>query len=290
MNLVLVSNERFLLSAVNLIESYKKHSANQKIIFTYFGKVTLEDLAPIRDYYGDQIVFHPVPHTCDHAHDPAFFFYKVFSLFKAMEYDEPFLYLDCGAEILRPTDKVESMLREKSRFFVWVDHVNRNWTTRRCFEIMGLTEERYKDALHYWGGCQAYLPTAENKAFIKEMFEWIHNPEIAGPDGDLWFPEAGNPECIKHRNDQSLLSLLIERNGWHQNVRNGYFLYKYGGWTGPNMVPDQVIYSHRFKDRSVYIPKKFLAALVLRYLRKGWLDPRRFVYHYLRGPRLRETL
>jgi hypothetical protein len=281
LNLVLAASPPFADRALNLIESYQRNSNDGRIIFCHFGGMKRWFLNMIEATYGDRIVVREIEPVCPHAYNPRFFFFKLFAIREAARLGEPFIYLDCSEAIVRPTAEFERQLNERTRVFVQYPRIdffrNGNWTTRRCLEKMRCTEQRYLDCHQYMGGIQAYLPTAENLTHIEEMYRLMLDPEIAGPENIKALPE-GEGGCRAHRNDQSVLSTLIERNGWHQPHDPAFYM-DYGDMTCPThsaMVRaqvgakpyDPVIVSR--VDQLEFIPKRTFAQKSLWKLRHAF--------------------
>jgi hypothetical protein len=80
---------------------------------------------------------------------------------------------------------------------------------------MGCNSAEYLKAPMYWAAIQAWIPTSENRHFAKEFLDMMMDPKVAGPSNRLEFPEGVNG-CKAHRNDQSVLSVLIHKYGWQQ--------------------------------------------------------------------------
>lgn len=228
MNLATVADKRYFIPAVNLIASSFEFVAAKRAILCIFGEdMPRKWVDAVCAFYGPRIAICPVERLCDHAWRQGWFFFKAYALNAAIQEGEPFLYTDAASCITWPTEELETLLSERTRLFVQYPQIpafeNRNWTTRNCLKAMDCEEERYLAAHQYLGGVQAYLPTSENAAHIKEYLRLMQDPNVAGPDNTVECPD-GSDGCRAHRNDQSVLSLLIERNGWHQHFDPEFFL------------------------------------------------------------------
>lgn len=262
MNLVLVTNQKFIISAVNLIEEYKKYSSNKKILFYHYGNMPEGFLEWLKKRYQKQIIIKQVEQVCNHAWDSGLYFYKVYAIHDAMfSTNEPFLYLDCGISILKPTTEIENELKKHTRMLVWLNEINEKWITKKCFEKMGLTGNKYYKALMFNAGIQAYLPNGTNKRFIDELYQNMLDIEIAGPSKGTRHPEPKNPICKAHRNDQSVLSILVQKYGFTEYCGDWNFLHKFAGWESPVMVKNQVLYVHRNKVRSIMLTEDTIKEL-----------------------------
>jgi hypothetical protein len=230
MNLVTVANASFALNAINLIESYRKFSANRRVLFCHFGGLEQRFIQSVAEHYRGQVVFAEVERACAHAHDPRIYFFKAYALHAAMRLREPFVYVDAASAFVAPSANLERLLGDRTRVLVQYPPVdffrNGRWTTGKCFRKMGCEEARFRNAHIYLAGFQAYAPTRDNEAHVEELYGLMHDPEIAGPSNWLQDPE-GDGICQAHRNDQSVLSLLAERRGWREPFRMDHFV-RYG--------------------------------------------------------------
>ena len=212
LNLVTTASPDFAEHARALVSTYRGHGRGSASV-VWFGGPPPDDLG------ADFVV--EVPRLCEHAHNPRFYFFKTFALKWGLGLGEPFLYLDARCRILSRPAEIELAVQEKSRFLLCCppghpDYPLQSCTTRRCFEELGCWQERYRFAPCYWAAIQAWRPTAENMVFVDEFLERMKNPHVAGPSNWLKLEDPENPECWCHRNDQSVLNILIEEHGWHQ--------------------------------------------------------------------------
>lgn len=232
MNLATVASPGYAVAALNLVGSYFRNcAAAARVVFCHFGGLDPIFMSQVGRRYGGRFLFREVPKSCAHAYDPGIWFFKAYALAAGRELGEPFLYLDARAAILREPLEISQRLRGHTRFFVQLPPspglFNGRWTSRRCLQKMGCDEDRFRNFAQYMAGLQAYLPTPENWAHVDEMLQLMHDPEIAGPSRVVAKPDGPSGMCEEHRGDQSVLSTLIERNGWHQPFDLELFL-KYG--------------------------------------------------------------
>jgi len=218
MILVTVTNQNFAASTFNLIESYKYFSFDKHIVVYDFGlNKTSVDL--LNKTYGDQISVKSVEPVCPHSHKPRTFFYKTFAIKGASELGEDFIYSDAANAFVAESTHLYEDVKKQGRLFLPYTAeglTNKYWTTQKCFTKMGCDSPEYYNAPQYWAGFQAYLSNQNNKDFISEMYDYMLDPDIAEPDTTVSRPDGqGNP-CIEHRQDQSVLSLLIKKWEWDQ--------------------------------------------------------------------------
>ena len=230
MNLVTVTNDKFIASAINLIESYKQNSFNHSIVLCYFS-LKEEYKTLLKSRYGSQITLEPVPEECDHAHNPRAFFYKAYALYKGASQLENFVYSDATNTFVNMTVDLLRDTSKHTRLFLPYPYdalTNKYWTTNECFKAMN-TSPSAQDAPQYWAGFQSYISTDENVEFAKQIYESMKNPKIALPDTTVKRPDGPAADCNEHRQDQSVYSLLINENKWHQNY-DYQLMNKYGDW------------------------------------------------------------
>ncbi len=244
MNLSLVTSQGFRWHAINLIESYRQNGPNKQIVFCYFD-IEQKFLDKVAQLYGGQVVMREVEQVCPHACNHHFYFFKTFALKAAADLNEDFLYLDAAEAIVKNTAHLQGLLAERSRVFVQYPRIpffrNARWTTKACLKKLDCEDAGSLEAHQYMGGFQAYRRTPENWSHIAEMYRLMQDPEIAGPENVRINPD-GNGVCQAHRNEQSVLSLLINRNNWHQPFDPKHFM-RYGDYPtlatyAPSIIPN----------------------------------------------------
>ena len=216
MLLATVTNDKYFFNAVNLIDSYKVNSFNKQIMF-----YTLDLNDKYREYlkkrYGSQVIIEEIPKACDHAHSLTTFFYKASAIRSAMQKDHDFIYSDATNEFVKfTTDLRRDLKRRSGRIILPYGHEmlkNKYWTTKSCFKRMECTETRFKEAPQHWAGLQIYSANEENKNLVEEVYQYMLDIEIAGPQVGIKYPDGQDSPCIEHRCDQSVLSILMEKYG-----------------------------------------------------------------------------
>lgn len=239
MNLVLTANWPYRKVALNLIESYRQNGGSGKVLYCPFGPFEKSHIDVVRSHYEGQVEFREVERMCPHAHEPGLQYFKAFALAAALDWKEPFLYLDVLEEIRSWPVAVEKALEREGRFFMSYPpdpfYRNDKWTTNECFRRMGCDETRFRAAPQHWSAVLAFAPTTDNEGFLSEMHEFMKDPLIAGPAMRIDRPD-GQDGCMAHRSDQSVFSLLVVKAGWTQAFDPALFA-AYGdtttleGWT-----------------------------------------------------------
>lgn len=227
MDLVTVINNRFVRSAENLIRSYKHFSYDSSIFLYWFGELT-EEIRNLEKNYKVNLL--EVPKLTDYAHNPKAFFYKSFALADAIEKTSKFIYSDSTNCFISEAKDIHLDLVDSSLFLPYSNPLltNQFWTTKECFLTLG---EVYGSGFmpQYWAGFQAYDKTETNYKMIKELLSLSLIKEAILPDTSVKKPDGPEGTCIEHRQDQSILSILIHKYNKHQRfdpVKSD----KYGDW------------------------------------------------------------
>jgi len=226
MDLCTVTNRKYIKNAINLVNSYKINSYN-KNVFIYCFDMSNEQIKYVSTIYKE-INFLPVPKICDYAYNPTVFFYKVYALNDCINKSNGFMYSDATNVFNRFVDIKQHLLQDS--MFLPYNHkylLNKYWTTNKCFEKMNCISA--KDATQYWAGFQTYIASDNNKKFIQEMYDCMLDPDIALPDTSVKKPDGEQSLCLEHRQDQSVLSILIHKHNRHHEY-NEERQQLYGDW------------------------------------------------------------
>ena len=252
MNLCTVMNEKFISQTINLIQSYKINSFNNKI-FLYYFNTPKDKLKIFKDLFSDQIILNEVPQTCDHALNPRAFFYKVYAINDCLlNNTKSMIYSDSANCFVQKTTELELDLIDESLFLPYINFrlSNQYWTTKKCLEKIKVYGAELMP--QYWAGFQVYKRTNDNINFVTDMLEFMKDPEIALPGVDDKYPEGPDEKCVQHRCDQSVLSALIHKHDRHQSFdinKND----KYGDWQ--TIVYFDRSYVHNF-NKMVLSPRE----------------------------------
>jgi hypothetical protein len=212
MELITCANATFLINAINLARSFNAFYSSTAHI-CIFG----EGIGDLPSVSG--ITFHRLTSDVPHAFNPRFYYFKTAALnygFKIVKSE--FIYLDSRYFIFSRGIEIEKYLERNSRFFVQYPQIeilkNKYWTTLKCIEKC--EGQSSNEVAQYTGGIQAYVVTSENRAFAMNMMNLMADPEVAGPSNHLRYPDGEGTTCVAHRNDQSVLTMMIGRYGFQQ--------------------------------------------------------------------------
>jgi len=230
LDLCTVVSEKFIFQAINLIQSYKINSFDNKV-YVYYFNTPPEKLKILKDLsYGESVVLKEVPLVCAHALAPRAFFYKAYAINDCLiNHSTNMIYSDASNCFIRPTDSLKEDLVDDSMFMTYRNHrlSNQYWTTQKCFEKMNCPGAEVMP--QYWAGFQVYRRTSDNVKFVTELIDYMKDPDVALPDTKVKYPDGLDAKCKEHRQDQSVLSILIHKHDRHQF----FDLHKndrYGDW------------------------------------------------------------
>ena len=160
-------------------------------------------------------------------------FLKMYTLFHSMGLSKNVLWLDAGACALKSLKPIFDVIESDNIFLVGDVHINRNFTHKKCVEIMNASEKELMDK-QLWSGLVGFKSDGKFNHIITEGWEYS---QIEG--------------CIdgfedNHRHDQSVLSVLSSRyNCQTQDID------MFGYWTDVNrnlqkaIELNSVIFAHR---------------------------------------------
>jgi hypothetical protein len=227
MDLVTVINHKFVKSAVNLLKSYKLHSYDKMAYVYWFGEPS-DELSKV--LIDDKVVLLKVPEEVEYAYNPKAFFYKTFALYDASKRTESFIYSDSANCFVQNARDLEQDLIDGSLLLPYNNALltNQYWTTNACFQaIEGSFGSEWKP--QYWAGFQVYNVTDSNRMMLSEMYEMSKIREVLLPDTSVKKPDGPVSMCVEHRQDQSILSLLVHKYDKHQHF-DFKKTDKYGDW------------------------------------------------------------
>jgi len=211
-DLCTVTNNRYLPNAIALANSYTHHSYDGQIFLYYFDVPS--QIAEAHKTRHPKINFIDIPKVCDHAHDPRGFFYKAYTLKDCLRNSDCFLYSDATNFFEQNIQITDYFLYDN--LFLPYNHsllINKHWTTKKCLQKMNAISS--SNSSQYWAGIQGYKNTKNNQEFINLMYEYMLDPEIAYPNPSIRYPDGPESDCIEHRQDQSVLSILIDQFNKH---------------------------------------------------------------------------
>jgi hypothetical protein len=218
MNLVTVANEKYIPHTISLIESYNKQNFKENI-FLYTFETKHDTLNKILETYQNVEIIE-IPRINDYIFNTQIFLFKAYAIYDICKKNKAFMYSDSANLFIKDALPVVKFVEKNDRLLLKYPQdlkKNKYFTTSRCFKELGCNEEHIKEDKQYWAGLQAYMPTEKNKNLLKEVYEKMLIPSVAFPESKRERPEGINKDCWFHRNDQSVLSILVEKNKLTQN-------------------------------------------------------------------------
>lgn len=169
--------------------------------------------------------------------------------------DDIVFYLDSGAFFVKPVDRLLDTMRDEEKIFITdIPLIEKCFTKPLCFEKMGCCVEDYGYLNQTQGGFIALKNCEYVRDFVKEWKSYAENCDLICCEGA--FPPDKNmgDSFVVHREDQSILSLLVKKHGIRQhrdpsqfgkyedNYYSPYYAYKA---TNHDDKYKTVVYLHR---------------------------------------------
>lgn len=138
-----------------------------------------------------------------------------------MEDGDVLIYADAGTKVNEIPQQYVDALGDKSIVLFRVsdtsEHLGKMYCKQDCFEAMGCTANKYKDAPQVTGHVQMFRKGAESMRFVEEWMSYCSIIECM----DEKSRSPNDPTFVAHRHDQSVLSNLSVKytsNIWVQGA------------------------------------------------------------------------
>lgn len=135
--------------------------------------------------------------------------YFIYTTLEKMETDSYLFYCDSGSFFC---NKVENIIKSMADTCIWVSDlplIEKQWTKQIVFEVLNADTKEVKDTHHIQASFICIRKTTSSVLFVKKWLELCERPDLL-----LAFSENEyQGECISHREDQSILSVLCKING-----------------------------------------------------------------------------
>lgn len=118
-------------------------------------------------------------------------------------------YCDSGSYYVSPIDNLIKVMEEKKKSIMLFENplVEKQWTRRDTFIIMGCDDVKYTDTPQLVGGFILLKKDKFSVNFIKEYLSWCCDKSCI-MDFDQYIYKSNYENFIAHRHDQSILSIL----------------------------------------------------------------------------------
>ncbi|MFW8601949.1 glycosyltransferase family 2 protein [Desulfobacterota bacterium M19] len=206
--LVNYATDRFLKAQKRLNKSARKFGIDHCLSYT--GK----DILQTEFYQKNRGIL-------EQARGAGFWLWKPYIILQALEQandGDVIIYSDSGAEII---DSLQPLLdlcvsRNGLIFFqvpcYTTTFVNKSWTKRDCFILMEADNEDFHQARQVAGSPSLFIKNKANIDFVRQWLLYCEDPRII-TDQPNTCGKKNYPEFYDHRHDQSILSILVKRNG-----------------------------------------------------------------------------
>lgn len=138
--------------------------------------------------------------------------YIILDYISQLSSDEMLIYSDVGIEIITDISPLIDLCHTQRGILLFRNHgnLNRSWTKRDCFVLMGCDTEMYYNCEQIVASFQVYIKTEMSIDFLKDYLGYCQQANILT---DLPNTSQLNnlPEFVDHRHDQSVLSLLAAK-------------------------------------------------------------------------------
>ena len=169
-------------------------------------------------------------------------------------------YEDSGSFFLRGIDHLINGMAEGED--IWVSDIpllEGSFTAPVCMEKLNCDTERIRNSNQIQGGFLLLRCSRESREFVRRWLALCEDRELINPA----VPEETKGECIEHREDQSLLSLLCKEQGIrpHRDPSQfGKYPQDYYNPGYPFRIPSHpedryppVLFLHRSKKLSLWV-------------------------------------
>ena len=198
LTLITYANEAFR-SSQELCAWTGKHIAHFDHIIAY-GRQDID-----RDFYK------AYQHILDVPRGNGLWLWKPYFIKKTLEIiheGDILFYCDSGACFCRSIKPVLEILNRQD---IWVSELpllEKQFTQRRTIRAMGLADSKYTETRQIQASFIAFRKSDFSMGFVEEWLSYCCNENILSP-----VENSGEeiPEFIAHREDQSILSLLIKK-------------------------------------------------------------------------------
>lgn len=120
------------------------------------------------------------------------------------------IYCDAGAFLMKPCDYIFDGMKDSDIWISDIPLIEREWTKPALIDEMGLTDnEHILNSNQMQGGIIGIRKSDASMAFVKKWCELCGKPAFLWPISS----DEAHGECISHREDQSILSVLCKVQG-----------------------------------------------------------------------------
>lgn len=150
--------------------------------------------------------------------------YYIYQVLVGAEENDLVVYSDSGVALANRLDPLFDLARNRQPIVAFGVHRHRNrmWTKRDCFIGMSCDTERFWNAEQWNGFFQVFRRCDRTMAFVAEWLNFSCDARLI-TDLPNQMGQPNLPEFRDHRHDQSIFSLLCEREGLEKFRDPGQF-------------------------------------------------------------------
>ena len=135
--------------------------------------------------------------------------YLILRTMDLMNQGDIIIYADCSVEIICDLTPLTDLCLAQNGILLFRNHglVNKDWTKRDCFILMGCDSEEYHNAEISMATFCMFEKNERSLTFLNEWLHYVTKPEIVSDSQNTCgLPDL--PGFKAHRHDQSVLSIL----------------------------------------------------------------------------------
>ncbi len=205
--LVSFADINYLKAQKRLNKSATKFGIDQKLSFSFC------DLLHTKFYQNNREIL-------DLKRGAGYWLWKPYIILEAMRQandGDIIFYCDSGVEIIGDILPLVDICKENEGLMLFQvpfftgKMTNTNWTKRDCFVLMNADTPEFHKAKQVSGTFQLYIKNQKNIQFVTEWLALCKDPRLI-TDIPNTCGFRNFPEFFDHRHDQSILSILAQRN------------------------------------------------------------------------------
>ncbi|CAG34747.1 hypothetical protein [Desulfotalea psychrophila] len=192
-----------------------------------------------------------------------YWLWKPYIIQKTLEllaYGDFLFYCDSGSHFIGSIDPLIDISTQRSQDVIVFDleHIEKRWTKRDAFVLLGCDEEKYKETMQRIGGFVLIKKTDRSLSFFDEYLRYAQDERILTDQVNSC--GENYPGFVEHRHDQSILSLLSKKHGLES--------YRDPSQWGNKMMPE---YENSSYGQLVELTRKTARSDRFRKMIKGWI-------------------
>ncbi len=198
----------YLINYAN--ETYRKTQKLNTWTGKHFGK--FDKVIEYSDKDIDEDFYYANKRILDKKRGNGLWLWKPYIIKRTMDLvneGDVVFYCDSGACFIRSAVPILKILKKQDIWVSVLPLLDKQFTKRMTFEILNCDEEKYKNTPQISGTFFAARKSAYSMEFVNQWLNYCCNYEAISPD----ISSSEYDYFISHREDQSILSLLVKKHG-----------------------------------------------------------------------------